>query len=86
MPLYMSETQYGQKLLFDCIYCIYMYIYHTEIHRKLQNVVYMKKKIDVKKKDGGGAIRGIIGSYPQVPVRPKGLSSDICQRSFYYNQ
>jgi len=30
-----------------------LYICHTMIHRKLQNVVYMKKKIDVKKKRGG---------------------------------
>jgi hypothetical protein len=29
------------------------------IHRKLENVVHMKKKIDVKKK-GGWAIRGTI--------------------------
>jgi hypothetical protein len=29
-----------------------LYICHTVIHRKLQNGVYMKKKIDVKKKGG----------------------------------
>ena len=35
------------------------------IHRKLQNVVYMKKKsMFIKKKRGGGNI----GSCPQVPV------------------
>jgi hypothetical protein len=27
-----------------------LYICHTVIHRKLQNVVYMKKKVDVYKK------------------------------------
>ena len=42
--------------------CLYLlYICHTVIHRKLQNVVYMKKKIDVikkkkKKKEGGNDI------------------------------
>jgi hypothetical protein len=38
-----------------------LYICHTVIHRKLQNVVYMKIKSMLKKR--GGAIRGTIG-YP----------------------
>jgi hypothetical protein len=37
---------WSESLLFDCTYCIYV------IRRKLQNVVYMKKKSMLKKKGG----------------------------------
>ena len=41
--------------------CLYLlYICHPVIYRELQNVVYMKKKIDVQEKGGW--------SCPQVPV------------------
>jgi hypothetical protein len=50
-----------------------LYICHTVIHRKLQNGVYMKKKIHVKKKGGSNIYKkkkkgGNIGSCPHVPV------------------
>ena len=50
------------------------------IHRKLQNVVYMKKKSmfiqkKKKKKKGGG---GNIGSCPQVPVILPGKNTGAC--------
>jgi hypothetical protein len=35
------------------VWLFLLYICHTVIHRKLQNVVYMKKKIDVKKRWDG---------------------------------
>ena len=44
-----------------------VWLFLLYIHRKLQNVVYMKKKSTLKK-NGGWAIRGTIGSCPQVPV------------------
>ena len=60
-----------------------VYIYNPVIHRKLQNVVYMKKKIDVKKKRkkrGRSNQRNHIGSCPQVPVI---CVKDIAFSSFY---
>ena len=47
------------------VWLFLLYICHTVIHKKLQNVVYMKN-IDVK--NGGWAISGTIGFCPQVPV------------------
>jgi hypothetical protein len=47
--IYMSETRYGYKLLFACIYCIC----HPVIHRELQNVVYMKKNRCSRKRGEG---------------------------------
>ena len=46
--------------------CLYLlYICHPVIHRELQNVVYMKKKIDVQEKGGGGPVRQTIIIYTQ---------------------
>ena len=55
-----------------------MYICHTVIHRKLQNVVYMKKK-------EGWAIRSTIGSCPQVPVILKSVSDPMLCATFTYS-
>jgi len=50
-----------------------LYICHTVIHRKLQNVVYMKKKSMLKKKKK----RGGIGSCPHVPVSSPPVCMDF---------
>ena len=66
---------------------LWLYICHPVIHRKLQNVVYMKKKIDVKKKGGGGVIRPsrTSGGRTIQPDTPdlhylQGLVPDNCRR------
>ena len=61
-----------------------LYICHTVIHRKLQNVVYMKKKLMLKKKEGW-AIRSTIGSCPQVPVILKSVSDPMLCATFTYS-
>ena len=68
----MSETQYGQKLLFDCFF---LYICHTVIQctQKVAKCCVHEKKLMLKKKEGW-AIRGTIGSCPQVPVILKSVS------------
>ena len=58
----MSETRHGYKLLFDCIYCIYVIQWYIESCKML----YIWKKVDVKKKEKKGSN---IGSCPQVPVK-----------------
>ena len=58
------------------------------IHRKLKNVVYMKKKLMLKKKEGW-AIRSTIGigSCPQVPVAVilKSVSDPMLCATFTYS-
>ena len=63
-----------------------LYICHTVIHRKLQNVVYMihEKKLMLKKKEGW-AIRSTIGSCPQVPVILKSVSDPMLCATFIYS-
>ena len=45
----MSETRHGYKLLFDCIYCVYVIQWYIESCKML----FIWKKVDVKKKRGG---------------------------------
>ena len=42
----MSETRHGYKLLFDCIFCVYVIQWYTESCKML----FIWKKVDVKKK------------------------------------
>jgi hypothetical protein len=68
-----------------CLIVFFLYICHTVIHRKLQNVVYMKKKLMLKKKEGW-AIRSTIGSCPQVPpVILKRVSDPMLCATFTYS-
>ena len=62
------ETTVWLFLLYKC---------HTVIHRRLQNVVYMKKKKSMLKKRGKGNQRHHIGSCPQVPVHNSWVGSVI---------
>ena len=67
-----------------CLIVFLLYICHTVIHRELQNVVYMKKKLMLKKKEGW-AIRSTIGSCPQVPVILKSVSDPMLCATFTYS-
>jgi hypothetical protein len=67
-----------------CLIVFLLYICHTVIHRKLQNVVYMQKKLMLKKKEGW-AIRSTIRSCPQVPVILKSVSDPMLCATFTYS-
>ena len=56
--------------------CLYLlYICHPVIHRELQNVVYMKKKIDVQEK--GGRILSTSTCAPTVSIIHKEIKDSI---------
>ena len=60
----MSETRHGYKLLFDCIYCIYVIQWYIESCKML----FIWKKVDLKKKKTPKKPKSNMGSCPQVLV------------------
>ena len=53
----MSETRHGWKLLFDCIYCIYVIQWYIESCKMLFIIIWKKvdaQKTKKQKKGGGG--------------------------------
>ena len=69
------------------IVLLLLYICHTVIHRKLQNVVYMihEKKLMLKKKEGWAIRSTIIGSCLQVAVVLKSVSDPMLCATFIYS-
>ena len=69
-----------------CLIVFIVYICHTVIHRKLQNVVYMtesmikKKKKKKKKKGGGGGGQHLKNKKTKKREQHRVLSASTCGR------
>ena len=67
MTYLLSYIHVRNPVWIETTVCLYLlYICHPVIHRELQNVVYMNKKIDVQEKGGGGPVHKYLCKFQDI--------------------